>query len=134
MGPRLRVDVYEHSARRWTRHRWTLATLIAAIDRCRPRTRRGAAWTFCVTRDGGDLAISTLGPEAFCGQHGVWDAERRFRGAMLYRGLDLADVRRALIAFCAGQAPARCFQRHVGTFRRSRRGRQDWVLSAPRRR
>ena len=112
-SPRVRVDIHNADTQTWTSHRWTFARLLAALEQAH---RRPPAFTVCLGDSGRCIAITTDPGGRYAGHHGVAGPTGQFQGAMTYRDLAIADVRRVLIAFYAGCPAARCFNGRHGEF------------------
>jgi hypothetical protein len=62
------------------------------------------------------LAISTLGPRQFSGQHPIWGDAEKFEGSMIFDDLIFADVESILTKFYDGRRAEGCFAPYDGWF------------------
>jgi hypothetical protein len=110
------VGLYFHDTEREESHRWTLAHLLAMVERYRPAQDGGPDRTFVIGGKREYLGVSTVGPDHFKGQHPLWGENRKFEGAMIFDGLSFDDVQQITQKFYAGHRAEGCFAPHHGRF------------------
>jgi hypothetical protein len=108
------VGLVRHDTGEQFRARWTTGQVLEALETLRPRRVTDTNWTVVVGDPPRYLAFSTAGPRQFAAQYPLWRGSR-YAGAMTFEALTLADVRRALARFEAGQPLAACLAGHAGT-------------------
>lgn len=111
------VGLLRHDTLEEETYVWTLAQLLAAVRKRRPRRNGDPDWTFLVGDRPEYLAISTAGPRAFIGQHPVWGEGETFEGNMMFDGLRWDNVGDIFEMFYRGRMAETCFAPYHGIFR-----------------